>query len=109
MARDHGLEDLLIQDLGSEPGLAGKPMFGGWAWLINGNLLCCARHDGMLARVGVEPAAGLIAQPRLAPMYSGERLMRGWVRADAEFWGDDPRRRALLKAALTFTRTLPAK
>ena len=29
-----------------------KAMFGGWAWLLNGNLLCGARHDGMLVRLG---------------------------------------------------------
>ncbi len=109
MARDSGLEDLLTEDLGPEPGLSGKSMFGGWAWLLHGNLFCCARHDGMLARVGIEQAEMLIAQPGIAPMYSGTRRMRGWVRASPELWGEDARRRALLDAALAFTRALPAK
>lgn len=109
MARDFGLEDLLNEDLVSEPGLTGKPMFGGWAWLIHGNLMSCARHDGMLARVGIEQADTLVALPGIVPMYSGTRRMRGWVRADPELWGDDERRRSLLRKALDFTRALPAK
>jgi hypothetical protein len=30
----------------------GKAMFGGWALLLNGNLLCGARAGGMLVRLG---------------------------------------------------------
>jgi hypothetical protein len=39
MARDEGLETLLNEDLAAVPGLAQKAMVGGWAWLVNGNLL----------------------------------------------------------------------
>lgn len=52
MARDEGLEELLRDDLRAEPGLTETAMFGGWAWLLNGNLLCGARDDGILARLG---------------------------------------------------------
>jgi hypothetical protein len=45
-----GLEELLRECLQAEPGLT--EMFGGRAWLLNGNLLCGARDDGMLARLG---------------------------------------------------------
>ncbi|MGH6823717.1 MAG: cold-shock protein, partial [Methylocella sp.] len=48
MARDEGLEELLREDLEAESGLTEKAMFGGRAWLLNGNLLCGARDDGML-------------------------------------------------------------
>ena len=109
MAREKDLEALLGEDLGSEPGLTGKAMFGGWAWLLSGNLLCCARHDGLLARLGPERAATAVDQSGIEPMYSGKRLMRGWVRAGAQVWSEDARRHALLDAALAFTRTLPAK
>jgi hypothetical protein len=52
MVRDEGLEELLNDDLADVPGLNQKAMFGGWGWLLNGNLLCGARDDGMLARLG---------------------------------------------------------
>jgi hypothetical protein len=52
MARDQGLEELLNDDLAKVHGLKQKAMFGGWAWFVNGNLLCGARDEGMLARLG---------------------------------------------------------
>jgi hypothetical protein len=48
------VEQLLNELLEAVPGLTQKAMFSGWAWLINSNLLCGARSDGMLARVGRE-------------------------------------------------------
>jgi len=52
MARDRGLEELNHQDLSLFTGIEDKAMFGGWAWLLHGHLLCGARADGMLVRLG---------------------------------------------------------
>jgi hypothetical protein len=109
MARDEGLEELLREDLGSGPGLTEKTMFGGRAWLLNGNLLCGAREDGMLARLGKGKDGWALALPDIAPMISRGRRMEGWVRAGAGAFGDDALRRRLLDAALAFVRSLPAK
>ena len=57
MARDKGLEELLNDSLAGVPGLTTKAMFGGLAWLVNGNLLCGAREDGMLVRLGKDKDA----------------------------------------------------
>jgi hypothetical protein len=48
MSRDAGLEEIINDDLAAVPRITQKGMFGGWVWLLNGNLLCGARHDGML-------------------------------------------------------------
>src|SRR5215510_4315828 len=109
MARDAGLEELLQEALGNRPGLAGKAMFGGWAWLLNGNLLCGARHDGMLARIGKMNESWALEMPGVVPMISRGRRMNGWVRAGPDAYGDDALRRKLLDAALKFTRSLPKK
>lgn len=109
MARDEGLEDLLREDLGAQRGLTEKPMFGGLAWLLHGNLLCGASDRGMLARLGKDQEAWALAMPDIAPMLSGGRRMRGWVRAGPGAFGDDALRRRLLDAALAFVRSLPAK
>ena len=39
MSRDAGLEELIRQELGERPALSEKPMFGGLAFLLGGNLL----------------------------------------------------------------------
>nr|WP_245181330.1 TfoX/Sxy family protein [Sinorhizobium mexicanum] len=100
---------MVRQDLGERPGLSEKPMFGGLAFLLNGNLLCGAREDGMLARLGKGNDDWALALPGIVQMVMGERRMHGWVRAGAEAYGDDALRRRLLDAATGFVETLPPK
>jgi TfoX N-terminal domain len=109
VARDEGLEELLREDLKGEPGLTEKAMFGGQAWLLHGNLLCGARDEGMLARLGKGNDGWALAMPDIVPMISRGRRMHGWVRAGPEVFGDDAQRRKVLDAALAFVRSLPAK
>ncbi|MBV8473134.1 MAG: TfoX/Sxy family protein [Hyphomicrobiales bacterium] len=109
MARDEGLEELLRGDLAGEFGLTEKAMFGGRAWLLRGNLICGARDDGMLVRLGAGNDAAALKTPGVAPMISRGRRMNGWVRAAPEAYGDDELRRKLIDAALAFVRTLPEK
>ena len=109
MARDPGLEELVREALGTEPGLDEKRMFGGLAWLLHGNLLCGARVDSMLVRLGKGNDGWALEQPDVAPMIMQGRRMPGWVRAGAAAYGDDALRRRLLDAALAFVRTLPPK
>jgi hypothetical protein len=109
MARDEGLEELLREDLGTEPGLTEQAMFGGRAWLLRGNLLCGASSNGMLVRLGKGQDAWALALPDIEPMISRERRMPGWVRAGPAAFGDDALRRRLLDAALGFVRALPPK
>jgi hypothetical protein len=109
MARDAGLEELINDELRSAPGVAEKAMFGGWAWLLEGRLLCGARHDGMLVRLGKGNDAWALAINGVVPMLSRGKRMQGWVRADATVYGDDALRQKLLSHALEFVASLPEK
>lgn len=109
MARDNGLEALLSEELQDERGITEKAMFGGWAWLVHGNLLCGARDDGLLLRLGKGNDDRALQQPGIVPMISRGRRMQGWVRVAPEVYGDDALRRKLLDAALAFVRSLPEK
>jgi hypothetical protein len=106
MARDRGLEELLSDDLKMETGLSEKPMFGGWAWLVNGHLLCGARDDGMLVRLGRGNEAWALQIAGVTPMISRARKIHGWVRVAPEACGDDALRQKLLGSALVFVRSL---
>ena len=109
MARDKGLEELLNDDLATIPGLTQKAMFGGWAWLVNGNLLCGSRDDGMLVRLGKGNDHWALKISGIIPMISRGRRMHGWIRAAPEVYGNDELRHKLVKAALAFNRLLPRK
>ena len=84
-------------------------MFGGWAWLLDGNLVCGARDGSLLVRLGKGGDAWALALPGIAPMISQGRELSGWVRAGPQAYGDDALRARLLSAALAFVRTLPGK
>jgi hypothetical protein len=109
MARDEGLEELLENDLKGVRGLTQKAMFGGMAWLLNGNLLCGARKDSLLIRLGKGNDAWALKQPGIEAMVMHGRPLSGWVRANAASYGNDNLRTKLLAAALEFSRTLPKK
>ena len=109
MARDAGLEELLREELGQRPGLSEKAMFGGWAFLLNGHLMCGARQDGLLIRLGKGNDAWALALLDIKPMISGSREIQGWVRAGPEAYGNDMLRKRLLLAALDFVEGLPPK
>lgn len=109
MPRDAGLEELIRQELGERSGLSEKPMFGGLAFLLDGNLLCGARSDGMLVRLGKGNDGWALALAGIELMVMGDRPMNGWVRAGAQAYGDDALRKRLLDAALAYVLSLPPK
>ena len=109
MARDAGLEELVREHLDAQSGLTERPMFGGWAWLLHGNLLCGARGDGVLVRLGKGNDRWALAIDGIVPMVSRERVMSGWVRVAPETFADDALAVRLIGAALSFVRTLPSK
>ncbi|PKA44214.1 cold-shock protein [Rhizobium sullae] len=109
MARDAGLEELMREELSGHPGLSEKAMFGGWGFLLNGNLLCGAREDGMLVRLGKGNDGWALALPGAVQMLSGGRLMQGWVRVNADVYGEDALRKRRLDAALAYVEMLPEK
>jgi len=109
LARDKGLEALIFDELHSTQGITDKAMFGGWAWVLRGNLLCGARDDGMLVRLGKGNDAWALAVAGIETMVSRGRPMSGWVRADASVYGDDELRRKLMASAVQFVGSLPGK
>lgn len=109
MARDAGLEELVQNGLGHLPGLTGKAMFGGWAFLLHGNLLCGIRRGSLMLRVGRDNEDWALKIPGVAPVVMRGRRIAGYVRATPEAYSDDTLRQRLLDAAVTFTASLPRK
>ena len=109
MARDRGLEELVLDDLGDLPGLTTKPMFGGLAWMLDGHLLCGARDVGLMVRLGKGNDHWAVELPDVEPMIMSGRQMSGWVRAGLDSCADDDLRKRLLDSAVDFVRTLPPK
>jgi TfoX N-terminal domain len=109
MARDAGLEELVSNALGELPGVSGKAMFGGWAFLLYGNLLCGVRRGSLMLRVGRDNEEWALAIPGVDSVVMRGRRMQGYVRVMPEAYGEDGVRQRLVEAAVRFTGTLARK
>ena len=109
MARDPALEELVSGTLGDLSGLSGKAMFGGWAFLLNGKLLCGAGRGSLMVRVGPEEEIRTLEIAGVAPVVMRGRRTPGYVRAAPEVYVNDELRERLLGAAVAFVRSLLAE
>jgi len=109
MAYDEGLAELMREDLGARPGLSEKKMFGGLAFLIDGNMLCGVHKGGAMYRVGKDNQAEAEALAGVGPMEFTGRPMGGMVDANEDAMATDATRAALLRLSLAFVTALPPK
>ena len=100
------IRDLLL----NRRGIVEKKMFGGLAFLLNGNMSVAASgQGGILVRVDPEESDKLVARTKAYPMEMRGRLMHGWLRVDAE----DVRTKAQLakwvERGVSYAGSLPPK
>jgi TfoX/Sxy family transcriptional regulator of competence genes len=85
VAYDNDLADRIRELLGPLSGVDEKRMFGGLAFLINGNMaVAVSGQGGLLVRVPPDETEKLLGRAHVSPMVMGGREVRGWVRVDAD-------------------------
>lgn len=84
MPYDPELLDAMRQALAGRPDITEKKMFGGYCWMLNGNMLCGVEVGRLMFRVGKALEAEALARPGASPMDITGKPMAGfvWVRAD---------------------------
>jgi hypothetical protein len=84
MAYDEELADRIRALLGSRAGLTEQKMFGGLAFLIDGNMAIAASgQGGILVRVDPQESDELVATTPAEEMEMRGRKMTGWLQVDA--------------------------
>ncbi|MDD5371469.1 MAG: TfoX/Sxy family protein, partial [Anaerolineaceae bacterium] len=86
-----------------------KKMFGGVAFLLNGNMACGVQGDVLIVRVGPEGYADAIAQPYTRPFDMTGRPMSGWIVVDPPGYRTQEDLRAWLQKGIGFALSLPQK
>ncbi len=110
MAYDLELADRIRTVLQAEPGLTEKRMFGGLAFLIQGNMAVSASsHGGLLLRVDPAKSESLISEPHVRRFEMRGRQMDGWLRIDAEVVEADDDLRRWVTHGVMYARSLPPK
>ena len=95
-------------DLGMQPGLSEKKMFGGLCFMLNGNMVCGVHKGGAMFRPGkaLEQQA---LDAGASPLSFTGRPMGGMVELDEGGFFDDDLRCRLIELSLKHAQTLPAK
>lgn len=86
-----------------------KKMFGGIAFLVNGNMTVGVIKESILVRVGPEKHAAALKEPGTRPFDMSGKPMSGWVMVSKEGYSSDLALEKWIHLALEFIKTLPPK
>ena len=110
MAYDEGMASRIRDVLEGERGLSEKRMFGGLAFLLDGNMAVAASgQGGLLLRIDPADAESLVHAVQVTRMEMRGREMDGWLRVSDEAVATDAELRRWVDHGVGFVRTLPPK
>jgi hypothetical protein len=110
MAYDEDLANRVRELIASEKGLTEQRMFGGLAFLIDGNMsVGISGQGGLMVRVEPAQTDALLARPHARPFEMRGREMAGWLRVDAEGVRTKRQLEPWVRRGVGYARSLPAK
>src|SRR5205085_3381748 len=109
MAFSEQLAQRIRKQLGKQSGLAEKTMFGGVAFLIDGNMSVAVRGDELLVRVDPEQTDALLKERGVRLFDISGRPMKGWLVVGAAALGDERSLAAWVRRGLAYASSLPKK
>jgi TfoX/Sxy family transcriptional regulator of competence genes len=110
MAYDEDLANRIRELIAMETGLTEQKMFGGLAFLIDGNMsVGVSGQGGLMVRVDPAETDALAEKPYARPFERRGRAMQGWLRVDAEGVGTKRQLEPWVRRGVAYARTLPPK
>jgi TfoX/Sxy family transcriptional regulator of competence genes len=110
VAYDEDLANRIRELIGAQEGLEEKRMFGGLAFLVDGNMAIAASgQGGLMVRVEPSETDALLDKPGARPFEMRGREMTGWLRVDAEGLGTKRQLEPWVRRGVTYARSLPPK
>jgi TfoX/Sxy family transcriptional regulator of competence genes len=85
-------------------------MFGGLAFLLNGNMsVTVSRRGGILVRIDPDDTADALTKPHVSRMEMGKRKMNGWIYVEPDGIKTKRQLEPWVKRSVKFAKTLPKK
>jgi TfoX/Sxy family transcriptional regulator of competence genes len=110
VAYDEDLAGRIRELVLTEQGVTEQRMFGGLAFLIDGNMSVSASgQGGLLLRVDPAQTDALLSKPHAHPFEMRGRIMQGWLRVDAEGLRTKPQLEGWVARGVAYARSLPSK
>jgi len=86
-----------------------KKMFGGVAFLVNGNMSVGVHKHWLIARLSADQAEEALQRPGAKVMDMTGRPMKGWIMVGPEGIAEDETLRAWADESVAFAASLPPK
>ncbi len=110
MAYDEDLANRIRELVATEHGVTEKKMFGGLAFLINGNMSVSASgQGGLLLHVAPDETDQLLSKPHAHPFEMRGRVMQGWLRVDPDGVKTKRQLERWVSRGVQYARSLPGK
>lgn len=109
MAYSEELAERIREVIDGRPGLVERKMFGGIAWMVNGNMACGVLGEDLIVRLDRDEADTVQAEEHVGPMEFTGRPMRGFVVIEAPAIADPAELGNWVDAGADFAESLPAK
>ncbi len=110
MTYDNELAHPIREQLADERGVTEKAMFGGLAFLLDGNMAVGISNSGeLMVRVGQDASDEALARPHTRSFDMTGRPMKGWILVAVEGFATKRQLSAWVSRGVAFARTLPAK
>lgn len=110
MAYDEELAERIRDLVATERGVTEKKMFGGLAFLVNGNMAIAASgHGGALVRVDPDESDALTRKAGVETMVMRGREMRGWLRVESDAVRTEKQLASWVQRGVTYARSLAPK
>lgn len=109
MAYSEALADDIRVRIGSRPGLVEKKMFGGIAFMIDGNMAVGVAGDELMVRVGKDAHEEAVVLPGARIFDLSAKPMRGWVVVAPEAIAADEDLDAWIDRGVAFAESLPSR
>ena len=108
MPHDPHLAERMRLALVKRKGIEERKMFGGFCWMLNGNMLCGVEVGRYMFRVGKDLETKALARPGATPMDITGRPMQGfvWVRA---YEADGENLESWIELAAQYVGALPPR
>ena len=109
MAYDETLAQRVREVLGTWQDISERKMFGGLAFMLDGNMCCCVDKKDLVVRTGPESYEDALERPHTRVFDFTGRPMRGFVYVKAPGLESDEALRDWVSLSVNFAVTLPSK
>ncbi|MGH8632482.1 MAG: TfoX/Sxy family protein [Burkholderiales bacterium] len=109
MAFDEALAARARKRLARRAGISEKKMFGGLAFLLNGNMCCGVHKQELIVRLDPGKMAAALAEPHTRVFDLSGRPMKGWILVKPAGVADDETLASWLRLAADYAASLPRK